>query len=251
MMLTVAQVQKSTGVSVRTLHYYDELGLLMPTVTTEAGYRLYDDAALERLQLILFFRELEFPLKEIQRILDQPGFDRKAALRDQIELLKMQRAPLTGLIELASKELKGESVMEKFEAFDKKAISDYAEEAKKRWGNTEAFGAFEKKTAGYKDGDFAASNDKLMQVFKEFAAVRKAGAESSEAAAVAAKLQKTITDNFYPCTDEILAGLADMYVADERFAKALTQTAKVPQALPAPPSRRIWRTSRGGYHPPA
>lgn len=216
-MLTVHEVEKRTGVSVRTLHYYDELGLLTPTKVTDAGYRMYGDEAMERLQLILFFRELEFPLKEIRTILDSPKFDRRAALNDQIQLLRMQRAHLDGLIALAEKEMKGESVMTEFNAFDKKELNEYAEEAKKRWGQTEAYEAYEKKTAKYGKEDFAAANDKLMEAFKAFADIRTGKPDSKEAFVAVKALQKTITDGFYPCTDEILLGLADMYVADERF----------------------------------
>ena len=97
-MMTVNEVSKLSGVSIRTLHYYDTIGLLHPTEVTEAGYRLYDDAALERLQQILLFRELEFPLKEIRGILDAPNFDRNKALEQQIELLTLKKEHLENLI---------------------------------------------------------------------------------------------------------------------------------------------------------
>ena len=97
-MKTVKEVSRITGVSVRTLHHYDAIGLLKPTAVTEAGYRLYDDAALERMQSILLFRELQFPLKDIKRILDAPDFDPMAALAQQVRLLEMQREHLEQLI---------------------------------------------------------------------------------------------------------------------------------------------------------
>lgn len=90
-MKTVKEISRLTGVSVRTLHYYDEINLLKPTETTDAGYRLYDDTALERLHSILLFRELQFPLGEIKAILDSNGFDKEAALKEQIKLLEMQK----------------------------------------------------------------------------------------------------------------------------------------------------------------
>jgi len=90
-MMTVKRVSDLTGVSVRTLQYYDKIGLLSPTELTDAGYRLYDDTALERLQQILLFCELEFPLKEIKAILGSPNFDRKRALSQQIELLELKK----------------------------------------------------------------------------------------------------------------------------------------------------------------
>ena len=96
--MTIHEVSKLAGVSVRTLHYYDAIGLLPPTALTESGYRLYDDTALARLQSILLFRELEFPLKDIKRILDGPKFDQATALTDQIKLLELQQARLGRLI---------------------------------------------------------------------------------------------------------------------------------------------------------
>ena len=92
-MMTVKEVSRLTGISIRTLQYYDKLGLL-PAMRTESGYRLYDDAALERLQQILLFRELEFPLRDIRTILDNPNFDRRKALRQQIELLTLKKQRL-------------------------------------------------------------------------------------------------------------------------------------------------------------
>ena len=100
-MLTVHEVSQKTGVSIRALHHYDAMGLLRPTQVTEAGYRLYDDTALERLQQILLFRELQFPLKEIAEIIDSPDFDRKTALDQQIRLLELRKERLENLIAFA------------------------------------------------------------------------------------------------------------------------------------------------------
>ena len=118
-MMTIHEVSKLAGVSVRTLHHYDAIGLLLPTALTEAGYRLYDDTALARLQSILLFRELEFPLKDIKRILDDPNFDKSAALEDQIKLLELRRKQLGKLIALARETLKTGVTPMKFDAFDK------------------------------------------------------------------------------------------------------------------------------------
>ena len=117
--MTIHEVSKLAGVSVRTLHHYDAIGLLLPTALTEAGYRLYDDTALARLQFILLFRELEFPLKDIKRILDDPNFDQSAALEDQIKLLELRRKQLGKLIALARETLKTGVTPMKFDAFDK------------------------------------------------------------------------------------------------------------------------------------
>lgn len=102
-MKTVKEISKLTGISVRTLHYYDEINLLKPTQTTDAGYRLYDDTALQRLHSILLFRELQFPLKEIKTILDSPDFDTRSALKEQIKLLELQRNRLDEIISSANK----------------------------------------------------------------------------------------------------------------------------------------------------
>ena len=130
-MMTVNEVSRLTGVSIRTLQYYDQIGLLHPAGRTKAGYRLYDDAALERLQQILLFRELEFPLREIQRILESPSFDRIKALDQQITLLTLKKQHLESLICLAKKiQSTGGNVMD-FTAFDTQKIEKYTEQAKK------------------------------------------------------------------------------------------------------------------------
>lgn len=100
-MKTVKEVSRLTGVSVRTLHHYDNIGLLRPARTTEAGYRLYDNGALERLQIILLFRELKFPLREIKDLLDRPDFDKTKALEQQMRLLQLQKEHIEGLVDLA------------------------------------------------------------------------------------------------------------------------------------------------------
>ena len=147
-MRTVNEVSKLTGISVRTLHHYDAVGLLKPTAFTQAGYRLYDDTALERLQQILLFRELEFPLKDIKKIIESPDFDRGRALEQQIELLTLKKEHLENLIDLA-REIKkeGANTMD-FKAFDKSKIDKYAAEAKAAYGETAEYREFEEKSRG-------------------------------------------------------------------------------------------------------
>lgn len=138
-MKTVKEISRLTGVSVRTLHYYDEIDLLKPTQITDAGYRLYDDTALERLHSILLFRELQFPLKEIKAILDSPDFDTKTALNEQIELLELQKKRLDKIISSAREILtKGVNNMS-FSSFDKTELEQYSAEAKEKWGHTNAY----------------------------------------------------------------------------------------------------------------
>ena len=148
-MWTVHEVSRRTGVTIRTLQYYDRIGLLRPAERTEAGYRLYDEEALERLQQILLFREMEFPLKEIDRILKSPAFDRDKALEQQIALLEMKKEHVERLIALARdiKEKKGERRMD-FSAFDTKKMEEYAAQAKASWGQTAEYREYQEKTAG-------------------------------------------------------------------------------------------------------
>lgn len=138
-MRTVHEVSRLAGVSVRTLHHYDAIGLLPPTGLTEAGYRLYDDTALARLQTILLFRELEFPLKDIKRMLDDPNFDQTAALADQIRLLELRQARLERLVALARETLQTGVIPMQFDAFDRTELEQYAAEVKEKWGNTAAW----------------------------------------------------------------------------------------------------------------
>ena len=216
-MKTVAQVSKLTGVSVRTLHHYDQIGLLKPSKVTEAGYRLYDDTSLQRLHAILLLRELQFPLKDIRAILDAPGFDPMAALQQQIELLELQRQHLTDLIEHARQIQKTGVIPMDFSSFDTEKIDRYAAEAKEKWGKTEAYKEFENKTAGQSNAQMRSTGDKLMDIFKEFGAIRHSSPACAEAQALVAKLQSFITDNYYTCTKQILFGLGQMYAAGDEM----------------------------------
>ena len=218
-MLTVQKVSRLTGVSIRTLQYYDRIGLLHPTEYSDAGYRLYDDAALETLQQILLFRELEFPLKDIRKIIESPDFDRGKALEQQIELLTLKKEHIENLIDLARGiKLLGVRHL-KFDAFDTKKIDEYAAQAKASWGNTPAYKEFEEKSKGRtkeQDRDISLG---MMNIFAEFGAIRTTDPASEEAQALVKKLQGYITENFYTCTDEILNGLGKMYSGGGEFTK--------------------------------
>ena len=218
-MMTVQKVSRLTGVSIRTLQYYDRIGLLHPTEYSEAGYRLYDDTALETLQQILLFRELEFPLKDIRKIIESPDFDRGKALEQQIELLTLKKEHIENLIDLA-KGIKLLGVRHlKFDAFDTKKIDEYAAQAKASWGNTPAYKEFEEKSKGRtkeQDRDISLG---MMDIFAEFGAIRTTDPASEEAQALVKKLQGYITENFYTCTDEILNGLGEMYSGGGEFTK--------------------------------
>ena len=214
-MKTVKEVSRLTGVSVRTLHHYDAIDLLKPSRVTEAGYRLYDDTALRRLQTILLFRELQFPLKEIREILDSPGFDPMEALQQQIHLLELQRQHLDKLISHARQIQKTGVIDMNFEPFDTAEMDAYTAEAKALWGKTDAYQEFEQKTAGQTAAQMRSAGDALMDIFTEFGAVRHLSPTSEEAQTLVAKLQGFITQNYYTCTEQILRGLGQMYIAGD------------------------------------
>ena len=216
-MKTVQQVSNLTGVSVRTLHHYDQIGLLKPTKITEAGYRLYDDDALRKLQSILFFRELEFPLKQIGEFLNNPAFDTQKALSDQIRLLELRMEQLEKLISHARQIQKTGVIPMDFSAFDKSKQETYAAEAKKRWGKTDAYKEFEAKTAGQTQEQQNAAGDGLMAIFARMGAVRTTDPGSPEAQALVKELQDYITAHYYTCTKQILRGLGMMYVAGDEM----------------------------------
>ena len=211
-MMTVHEVSELTGVSVRALHHYDQLGLLKPAAVTEAGYRLYDEDSLVRLQSILLFRELQFPLKDIGAILDSPSFDRNKALDQQIRLLELQKEHLENLIDLArGMKLVGVKRMTDFTAFDTKKIDDYAREAKASWGKTPEWQEYEQKAQGRTREDNAALARGMMDIFAEFGAIRDTDPAAPEAQALVQKLQGYITEHFYTCSDTILLSLSKMY----------------------------------------
>ena len=217
MKMQIKKFAELTGVSVRTLHYYDEIGLLKPSsVDRFTGYRYYDESSVLRMQEILFYRELDFSLKSIAEILSSPKYDREKALKEQKKLLTLKKERLERLILSIDNAVKGENVMS---AFDNSEFEAYKSEAKEKWRNTEAYAEFSEKTKDYSKERFADINTGLEYIFRDFAELMQSGAEpnSSDAQALVKKLQAYITENFYTCTDEILAGLGQMYVADDRF----------------------------------
>ena len=210
-MRTVHEISKITGVSIRTLHYYDEIRLLSPAKTTDAGYRLYNDDSLEKLQLILLFRELKFSLKEIKDIINSSDFDRNKALEQQIELLTLKREHLDTLITYARGiKMLGVNNMD-FSAFDTKKLDVYAKQAKENWGKTDAYKEYEQKTKGLTKDEKNMNGKALMTFFVEFGQMLDLAPESDIVQAQVKKLQNFITEHFYTCTTEILAGLGKMY----------------------------------------
>lgn len=223
----IKEAAKIAGISVRTLHHYDRIGLLNPASATAAGYRLYTDRDLERLQQALFFKELGFSLQEIKEILDSPSFDRRQALTSQRKLLFAKRKRLVAIISAVEKtieSIEGGSEMsneEKFAAFDMSEIENhqqkYAEKARQKYGNSEAYKESRKKTSRYTEDDWAAITAKGNEIDARIAALMdKEPSDPTVQAAIEDKRQH-ITDNFYTCTPEIFRGLGDMYVSDKRF----------------------------------
>jgi DNA-binding transcriptional MerR regulator len=227
MSLTVSQVARLAGVSVRTLHHYDELGLLRPSGRSEAGYRLYEQADLQRLQQVLFFKELGFPLEEILRLVSDRAFDLRAALRMQRQLLTERATRVQALIQAvdaALESLERGTVMTKeemFEVFGDFDPTKYEAEAKERWGQTEAYRESARRTARYAKKDWEKIKAEGDQIQRELAAQLEAGGAPTdlEAMALAEQHRSYIERWFYPCSPEMHRGLGELYVSDSRFTE--------------------------------
>lgn len=225
-MKTVREVSEISKVSVRTLHYYDEIGLLKPSSRTQSGYRLYDDTALVRLGQILLYRELEFSLEEIRAILSRPDFERVEALRQQEKMLNLRRERLTRLIDLARKLQKEEHQVVDFEAFDKGELEQYEQEVRSCWGESAAYKEYVQKTKHYEKEQWQAAAKGLQECFLGFEQLVGQPPEAETVQKQVAALQQSITENYYCCTDGILAWLGQMYVADERFLNNIDRNKK-------------------------
>ncbi len=210
-MKTVKEVSEMSGVSVRTLHYYDKIGLLKPTQVSQSRYRLYDEEALERLRLILMFRELGFPLRDIAAILDAPDEDRNRILEQQIGILEQQVGRLQNRIHFARgikltgvKNLKGRN-------FDPKKLDDYSVQAETLYGKTEVWQEFKAKSAGRSQQQEQDISTQLMDYFAKLGTMRDLSPESEPVQAWVEALRGFITAHYYNCTPQILKGLGSMY----------------------------------------
>ena len=210
-MKTVKEISRQTGVSVRTLHHYDAIGLLKPTATTESGYRLYDEDALMRLYLIIVYRELGFSLKKIAALLDAPDFDRNRALEEQIALLEKKREQLQNRIYFAhGLKLTGVRHLD-YTDFDYKKMDDYSAQAKTMWGKTHAYQEYEQKAEGRSKEDSKALGDELMALFTKVGSLRHLEPGSETVQSWVAELQAFITAHYYTCTRPMLKVLGEMY----------------------------------------
>ena len=222
MALTVSQVSKLSKVSVRALHHYDELGLLRPSARSEAGYRLYEQLDLERLQQVLFYRELEFSLDEIKEILSNKNFDLRVALLSQRQLLEEKIVRLTavlGAVDKSIQQLEGGYHMseeEMFEGFDPK---EHEAEAEQRWGETDAYKESKRRTAKYNKQDWQAIKQEVAAIYQKLAALLDKGVPADSVAAMNASEEhrQHITRWFYSCSKVIHKGLGEMYTSDPRF----------------------------------
>lgn len=222
-MMTVKEVSKLTGVSIRTLQYYDKIGLLEPAGHTESGYRLYDEATLEKLQQILLFRELEFPLKQIKEIISRPDFDRNRALEQQITLLTMKKEHLENLILFARGiQFVGGKTMD-FSVFDTRKMDEYARQAKEQWGKTPEFQELEQKSKGRTKEEEQAVLEDFVQLFVEFGQLKTSDPGSDQVQAQVKKLQDYISEHFYKCTDKILFSLGRMYAGGGEFTENINK----------------------------
>ena len=223
--LTVGALARLAGLTIRTLHHYDEIGLVKPSGRTPAGYRLYGRAEIKRLQEVLFFRELGFGLGRIRELLADPGYDRASALARQRELLAARAERLFAIIEAidvaieagrTGVSLSNEEMLEVFGDFDP---SEHEEEARERWGDTDAYAESARRTRGYTKSDWGAIKAEADEINQAFLSLMAAGAppDGSEAMDVAERHRGHITRWFYDCSVSIHAGLGQMYVADPRF----------------------------------
>ena len=232
MTLTVSEAARLAGVSVRTLHYYDRIGLLRPeTVLPSNGYRCYGEASLLRLRQIMFYRELDFSLDEIKQLMSGGGCDVQSLAGGQKKLLMLKKQRIEQLIDTLDKIEKGEINMS-FDAFDNseynKKKDEYASEVKQKWGETDAYKESQSKTKGYTDEKWAAVNGEGDTIMSDFGGCMAKGfsCDSDEAIELVKRWQEYISRNFYNCTKEILAGLAQMYVCDERFTANIDRFGK-------------------------
>ncbi|MFD7707501.1 MerR family transcriptional regulator [Streptomyces sp. NPDC059786] len=222
---SVGQVAGFAGVTVRTLHHYDEIGLLVPGGRSHAGHRRYSDADLDRLQQILFYRELGFPLEEVAALLDDPETDPRAHLRRRHELLTARIEKLRRMAAAVEKAMEARTMginltpEEKFEVFGEKDPEQYAEEAEARWGGTAEYAESQRRAARYTKEDWQRMQAEVADWSERYAALMAAGESPSGEAAtdMAEEHRQHIRTWFYECPYDTHRCLGEMYVSDERF----------------------------------
>lgn len=222
---TVGAVARMAGVTVRTLHHYDEIGLLSPSGRSDAGYRRYGDADLDRLQRILFYRELGFALDEIRTVMTDGDADASAHLRRQHAMLLDRIARLKRMAAAVEKALEARTMgirltlEERFEVFGDFDPAQHGAEAEERWGDTDTFREARRRTASYTKDDWKRMGAESGEITDRLVAAMRSGlpGDSAEAMDAAEAHRQHISRWFYDCTSEIHVGLGEMYVADPRF----------------------------------
>jgi DNA-binding transcriptional MerR regulator len=222
---TVGKVAELSGVTIRTLHHYDEIGLLSPGGRSASGSRIAEDSDLERLQQILFYRELGFDLKEISAIVDDPRTDALGHLRRQRKLLVERMERLGAMVDAIDYEMEARTMNirltpeERFEVFGEFRPEDHAEEAERRWGETDSYKESQRRVSKYGKEDWQRLKAEEEEIRASLAAAFEAGLapDSEEAMAAAEDHRQHISRWFYDCSYEMHRGLTDMYVSDERF----------------------------------
>lgn len=223
-LMEVHEVSKLTGVSIRTLQYYDSIDLLKPSQYTEAGYRLYDRRAMERLQQIMLFKELEFPLKDIKEIMDAPGFDRGKALEQQIEMLTMKKEHLEHLIDFATGiKWLGTKQLD-FTVFNTKKLDAYAKSTKEQWGKTKEYQEFVEKSKYWTEETEKDLVNNMMLQLAKFHKLKDLPPEDEKVLKLVKELQDYISEHFYQCSDKILSCLGKMYGGGGDFTTNIDYT---------------------------
>jgi MerR family transcriptional regulator, thiopeptide resistance regulator len=223
--LTVGAAARLAGVTVRTLHHYDEIGLLVPSDRSDAGYRRYGDDDLERLQRILFYRELGFGLDQIREVMTDGHADASAHLRRQHGMLRDRIRRLERMVAAVEKAMEARTMgidltpEERFEVFGEFDPDEHAAEVDQRWGDTDAYRESARRTRGYTKSDWQRIKAEGQAAVEKVLAAMKAGkpANSEEAMDGAEMHRLQIDRNFYPCSYELQVGLAEMYLGDPRF----------------------------------
>lgn len=221
--MKVKEVANLVGISVRTLHHYDEIGLLVPEKTTDSRYRMYSEENLEVLQQILFFKELGLPLQKIKEIIYSPAFNKQEALMLHKNMLLEKRERIDKMLTMLDKTIrhsKGEIEMtmkEKFEGFDF-SENPYEQEVRERWGD-EAVDASNKKTKSMSKEEQKGVSEECDRIYKNLASLRNSSPQSKEAQVAIKEWYDMLNNNFGNYSLEVFKGLGQMYVDDSRFTK--------------------------------
>lgn len=225
--MKVKEVAELVGISVRTLHHYDQIGLLTPKEITDSGYRLYSEENLETLQQILFFKELGFTLKEIKNIINSPSFNRQEALSLQRKMLIEKRNRVDKMIETIDKTIKhmeGEIQMTKEERFEGIHFGEnqFEEEARRRWGN-KPVDEMNEKLKGMSINEQNSLSERWDMIFNKLACLREQSPESQEVQATIKEWYNFLNNNFSKYSLDAFYGLGQLYINDERFTKNIDQ----------------------------